>query len=42
MLSKLESNEKQKNKERELNMEKPTPYKCKGRKLEFSKHNTES
>ena len=42
MLSKLDSNEKEKNKELELNMAKPTPYKCKGRKLEFSKNKTES
>ena len=42
MLSKLHSNEKEKNKEPELNITKTTPYKCKGRKLEFSKHEVES
>ena len=41
LLSKIHSNERDKNKEPELNMEKTTPYKCKGRKLEFSKHETE-
>ena len=35
MLSKLHSNEKEKNKELELNIAKTTPYKRKGMKLEF-------
>ena len=35
ILSKLQSNEREKNKEPELNMEKFTPYKYNGRKLEF-------
>ena len=42
LLSKLHSNEKEKHKEPELNMEITTPYKCKGRKLEFPKHEVES
>ena len=33
LLSKLNSNKKEKNKEPELNMERTTPYKRKGRKL---------
>ena len=33
---------KKKNKEPELNMSRTTPYKCKVRKLEFSKHETVS
>ena len=33
---------KEKNKELELNIEKTTPYKRKGRKLEFSEHEDES
>ena len=33
---------KRKNKEPELNMSRTTPYKCKVRKLEFSKHETVS
>ena len=42
MLFKLHSNEKGKNKEPEINMEKTTPYKRKGRKLEFSGHKAET
>ena len=38
LLSKIHSNEKYKRKEPELNMAKTTPYKRKGRKLEFSSH----
>ena len=41
-LSKLHSNEKEKHKEPELNNEKTTPYKRKGRKLEFSIHEAKS
>ena len=40
MLSKLHNNEREKNKEPKLNMEKTAPYKRKGRKVEFSKHDT--
>ena len=42
LLFKLHSNEREKNKEPKLNMEKNTPYKSKGGKLEFYKHETES
>ena len=42
LLSKLHSNEREKNKEPELKIAKTTPYKHKGRKLEFSKHEAES
>ena len=42
MMSKLHNNEKEKNKESEIKMEKTTPYKHKGRKLEFFKHEDES
>ena len=42
MLSKLHSNEREKNKEPVLNMEKTTPYKRKGRKLKFSSHKDET
>ena len=42
MLSKMHSNEKEKNKEPKLNMERTTPYKRKVEKLDFSKHETES
>ena len=42
LLTKLHSNEKEKNKELKLNMEITTPYKCKVRKMEFSKNETES
>ena len=42
MLSKIHSNEKEKNKEPELSIAETAPYKGKGRKLEFSKHETRS
>ena len=42
LLFKLHSNEREKNKEPKLNMEKTTPYKHKGRKLEFSKYQVKS
>ena len=42
LLAKIHNDEKEKNKEPEHNMPETTPYKCKGRKLEFSKHEDES
>ena len=42
LLSKLHSNEKEKHKEPELNMEKNTPYKRKGIMLEFLRPEVES
>ena len=42
MLTKLHINENENNKEPKLNMERTPPYKGKLRKLEFSKHETES
>ena len=41
MLSKLHSDEMEKHKDPELNMEKTTPYKRKGMKLKFSEHENE-
>ena len=38
LLDKIHNDEKEKNKENEHNMPKTTPYKHKGRKLEFSSH----
>ena len=38
LLSKIHSDEKYKHKEPGINMEKPTPYKCMGRKMGFSSH----
>ena len=42
LIAKIQSNEKEKHKEPKLNMEKNTPYKRKGRKMEFSNHGAES
>ena len=41
-VTKMHSNEQEKNKGPKLNMARTTPYKCKVRKLEFSNHETES
>ena len=42
MLAKIHNDENEKNKEPEHNMPKTTPYKCKGRKQEFSSHGVET
>ena len=42
LLAKTNNNEKEKNKETQHNIPKTTPYKCKGRKLEFSSHKDET
>ena len=41
-LAKIHNDEKEKNKEPKHIMPKTTPYKCKGRKLEFSSHGVET
>ena len=42
LLANIHNDEKEKNKESEHKMPKSTPYKCKGRKLEFSIHKDET
>ena len=42
LLAKIHNLQKEKKKEREHNMPKIAPYKCNGRKLEFSSHRDET